>query len=152
LGHDEPWRYGIQVYSTPFSLDNEDIGSGGCAETVSGGGRDLIVAAVPFGTVHTTSEDKNAPNERHLSRSSVIAGTRPAKVVGTPIRRVRHSEIVLVDDVCIAFGRYWLRLRWPGHKGGFAGYIAMAKVSDVNDCKWIEASHAGKATDMFLSR
>jgi len=44
------------------------------------------------------------------------------------VRRVRHAEIVLVDDVCIAHGRYWLRLRWPGHKGGFAGYIAMGRI------------------------
>jgi hypothetical protein len=47
-----------------------------------------------------------------------------------PIRRIRHAEIVLVDDVCIAHERYWLRLRWPGHKGGFAGYIAMGLVSE----------------------
>lgn len=47
-----------------------------------------------------------------------------------PIRRVRHAEVVLVDDVCIAYDRYWLRLRWPGTKGGFAGYIAMGRVSE----------------------
>jgi hypothetical protein len=134
-GHDEPWRYGIQVYSTPFPLD-DDIGGGCGPETGSGGGRDLIAASVPFGSVHATTEDRNAFNERGLSRSSVSTGPRSAKVDGNPIRRVRHSEIVLVDDVCISYGRYWLRIRWPGHKGGFAGYIAMAKVSDVNDCKW----------------
>lgn len=43
---------------------------------------------------------------------------------GVAIRRVRHAEVVLVDDVCIAHGRYWLRLKWPG-SGGFAGYIAL---------------------------
>jgi len=47
---------------------------------------------------------------------------------GVAIRRVRHAEVVLVDDVCIAHGRYWLRLRWPG-KGGFAGYIALGSTS-----------------------
>lgn len=47
---------------------------------------------------------------------------------GVAIRRVRHAEVVLVDDVCIAHGRYWLRLRWPG-KGGFAGYIALGASS-----------------------
>lgn len=50
-----------------------------------------------------------------------------------PIRRVRHAEIVLVDDVCTAHGRYWLRLRWPGRKGGFAGYIAMGLVNTNNN-------------------
>lgn len=47
---------------------------------------------------------------------------------GVAIRRVRHAEVVLVDDVCIAHGRYWLRLKWPG-KGGFAGYIALGASS-----------------------
>lgn len=49
---------------------------------------------------------------------------------GIAIRRIRHAEVVLVDDVCIAFGRHWLRLRWPGHRGGFAGYIALGKVTE----------------------
>lgn len=48
---------------------------------------------------------------------------------GVAIRRVRHAEVVLVDDVCIAYGRYWLRLRWPSGKGGFAGYIALGATS-----------------------
>ena len=55
---------------------------------------------------------------------------QPRNSSGLPIRRVRHAEVVLVDDVCIAFERYWLRLRWPGHKGGFAGYIALGKVGE----------------------
>ena len=49
---------------------------------------------------------------------------------GLEIRRIRHAEVVLVDDVCVAFGRHWLRLRWPGHKGGFAGYVALGKVDE----------------------
>lgn len=46
--------------------------------------------------------------------------------VGTMIiRKLRNGEIVLVDDVCKCAddGRHWLRLRWPGRKGGFAGYL-----------------------------
>jgi hypothetical protein len=57
------------------------------------------------------------------TRASVVSATGV-------VRRVRHAEIVLVDDVCIAYGRYWLRLRWPGHKGGFAGYIAMGRIAN----------------------
>lgn len=49
-------------------------------------------------------------------------------LAGRAIRRVRHAEICIVDDVCVAYQRYWLRLRWPGSKGGFAGYIAMQRV------------------------
>lgn len=44
------------------------------------------------------------------------------------LRKVMHAQVVLVDDVCIAHGRYWLRLRWPGNRGGFAGYIGMGSV------------------------
>jgi hypothetical protein len=72
---------------------------------VSSDGRDLVVAS------NNTTEQPTAH--------------------GHPIRRVRHAEVVLVDDVCVAFERYWLRLRWPGHKGGFAGYIAMGLVSET---------------------
>ena len=43
----------------------------------------------------------------------------------SPLRRIRHAEVVLVDDICLAHGWYWLRLQWPGHKGGFAGYVAV---------------------------
>ena len=50
---------------------------------------------------------------------------------GLPVRRIRHAEVVLVDDVCIAYERHWLRLRWPGSKGGFAGYVALGKVNET---------------------
>jgi len=43
--------------------------------------------------------------------------------LGQSLRRVRHTEVVLVDEVSIWYNRYWLRLRWPGPEGGFAGYI-----------------------------
>jgi hypothetical protein len=69
-----------------------------------------------------------APNRHHLAGTCAAGPSGSAR--GTPIRRIRHAEIVLVDDVCIAHGRHWLRLRWPGHKGGFAGYIALGKVNE----------------------
>mmetsp|Transcript_6301 Transcript_6301/g.13211 ORF Transcript_6301/g.13211 Transcript_6301/m.13211 type:complete len:688 (-) Transcript_6301:342-2405(-) len=47
---------------------------------------------------------------------------RPAEEV--PVRKVRHSEVLLVDNVSVEYGRYWLRLRWPGPEAGFAGYIS----------------------------
>lgn len=60
-----------------------------------------------------------------------------------PLRRLRHGEIVLVDDVCLAWERYWLRLRWPGHKGGFAGYLPLEK-SDRNSAKSKEKNEEDK--------
>mmetsp|Transcript_26133 Transcript_26133/g.55042 ORF Transcript_26133/g.55042 Transcript_26133/m.55042 type:complete len:1001 (+) Transcript_26133:31-3033(+) len=47
-----------------------------------------------------------------------------------PVRRVRHAEVVLVDQVLVAFRRYWLRLRWPGEHGGFGGFVALGKVEE----------------------
>lgn len=47
-----------------------------------------------------------------------------------PLRRLRHGEIILVDDVCVALDQLWLRLRWPGSKGGFAGYLPLDKPCD----------------------
>lgn len=67
----------------------------------------------------TTAASANQPNHHRHNHSQMI-------------RRVRHAELVLVDDVCISYGRYWLRLRWPGQKGGFAGYIAMNQLSEGN--------------------
>ena len=46
-----------------------------------------------------------------------------------PLRRLRHGEIILVDDVCVAWDRLWLRLCWPGRRGGFAGYLPLDKPS-----------------------
>lgn len=69
-------------------------------------------------------------------QSSNTNNNRTVRNFGNPIRRIRHAEIVLVDDVCVAYDRYWLRLRWPGKKGGFAGYIALGKVND--EASWLK--------------
>ena len=53
---------------------------------------------------------------------------------------MKHSEIVLVDEVSIHYGNYWLRLRWPGKRGGVAGYVALGPVSANRD----EALRGGK--------
>jgi len=42
-----------------------------------------------------------------------------------PIRRIRHSEVILVDDVVMAHDQYWLKLRWPGTAQKFAGFICL---------------------------
>lgn len=101
----EPWRYGIQVYSSPFPIDS--------TKTTDSGGRDLVIATSWSAAGREGQQPEVATGQGH------------------PIRRVRHAEVVLVDDVCVAYERYWLRLRWPGNKGGFAGYIAMGLVSET---------------------
>ena len=86
----------------------------------------ILVYTTPF-QVDTSTMTPRA------GRDLVIASntTEQPKDYGHPIRRVRHAEVVLVDDVCVAYDRYWLRLRWPGNKGGFAGYIAMGLVAET---------------------
>lgn len=56
-------------------------------------------------------------------------GTREGVTLLPIIRRVRYAEVVLVDAVFWIYGCYWLRLKWPGPRGGAAGYIALP--SDV---------------------
>jgi hypothetical protein len=81
-----------------------------------------------FGAMN--SDNTNVENNR-------IRGQRHVQPLnfGLPVRRIRHAEVVLVDDVCIAYDRHWLRLRWPGSKGGFAGYVALGKVNETSVSK-----------------
>lgn len=131
-GHTEPWRHGIQVYAAPFPIK-------ATASPAGGGGRDSVVLQVPATTTDaqwqsTPQQQREGEGDPKVSTSvsdpshNDGQGSAEQRLAGMPIRRVRHAEIVLVDDVCIAFGRYWLRLRWPGQRGGFAGYIAMGQV------------------------
>ena len=140
-GSSEPWRHGIQVYAAPFEMDETSL---------TEGGRDSFV--LPASSMEASNNnwsgsggirnDRNnnrtnninqrtgAPSSLQGAASSISGGGQLNRnsVLGHPVRRVRHAEVVLVDDACIAFDRYWLRLRWPGHKGSFAGYIALGKV------------------------
>jgi hypothetical protein len=111
---EDAWRHGIQVFAAPFPIND-----GGTNSSTGGGGRDLLVASVDGATTTTAKQ------------SSIHRSLSP----GQPIRRVRHAEVVIVDDICVSYNRYWLRLRWPGSKGGFAGYIAMGLVSDFDVSK-----------------
>lgn len=116
VGALEPWRHGIQVYAAPFAMDE-------------------VPAVTNNDSSQWNHEDAGRPTHAPastISRTATGSGTLRATTTlsGLPIRRVRHAEVVLVDDVCLAFERYWLRLRWPGRRGGFAGYIALGKVSE----------------------
>jgi hypothetical protein len=102
----------------------------------------------PFQPFRPSITDTALPSSRANTRLTVAPmpgrSTDPAQQQQQqqPIRRIRHAEIVLIDDVCIAYNRYWLRIRWPGnnraattaassssqHHMNFAGYIAMFPV------------------------
>jgi hypothetical protein len=113
-GAEDPWRHGLQVFAAPLALEATQT------SRLVGGGRDLMIANwVP--PSNKSDKEGEEPWTSWNSQNSVHP----------PVRRVRHAEVILVDDVCMAFNRYWLRLRWPGHKGGFAGYIAMGLVNEL---------------------
>lgn len=121
FGSTDPWKHGIQVYATPFAIDkDENKGSG-----------ERGVDSSENQTNATTSNSNNVgfTSGSHQINEGDFDGDDSSKA-GVAIRRVRHSEVVLADDICVAHDRYWLRLRWPGKKGGFAGYIALGKVGD----------------------
>ena len=81
----------------------------------------------------TNRSNNTTDNGRRISSiSNNTTNNQLSMIYCTPVRRVRHAEVVLVDDVCIAYDHYWLRLRWPGSKGGFAGYIQMGRTSEYN--------------------
>ena len=133
-GATEPWRHGIQVYATPFALDET-------APVSTGVGRDMVVLPVTSNeSAHWSNEQRREQQPHGQQPQTVGEATSSAagqiqqhrQRMGVPIRRVRHAEVVLVDDVCVAYERYWLRLRWPGHSGGFAGYIALGRVGQTS--------------------
>lgn len=153
----EPWRHGIQVYAAPFELvdlpeatvRNEPTADNlnSTADGVIGANAVDDANAVPAGhggtaplqgqPLPTFRSSPTLPGSSTSSQQTIdVTGaegpvhlSRTAQS-GHEIRRIRHSEVVLVDDVCMSYGRHWLRLRWPGHKGGFSGYIALGKVSE----------------------
>mmetsp|Transcript_40074 Transcript_40074/g.96756 ORF Transcript_40074/g.96756 Transcript_40074/m.96756 type:complete len:703 (+) Transcript_40074:159-2267(+) len=121
FGSTDPWKHGIQVYATPFAIDQDENA------TSSDGGVDSSQQ-----TANATSSNQDDVTFNSTSNPMNQPGNfgGDSSKLGAPIRRVRHSEVVLADDICVAHDRYWLRLRWPGKKGGFAGYIALGKVDD----------------------
>jgi len=69
----------------------------------------------------TSDPSRGRRSRRPAAAEAGDGGANPA--MPPVLRRVRHSEVLLVDNVHVQYGRYWLRLRWPGPEGGFAGYM-----------------------------
>jgi hypothetical protein len=127
----EPWRHGIPVYAQPFPL-------GSLTKAVSGlditeGTNASITLSTSDGVTGTLST--TAPVESQNVFSNADTTTTTGEKLNSesssyhhqpvPIRRIRHSEVILVDDVVFKFSNYWLRLRWPGSRGGFAGFVCL---------------------------
>jgi hypothetical protein len=141
---DEPWKHGIQVFAKPFAVPEPVTTTTTPTTTTS---------PLPLDRTVGTSEPIHLVQQQqhHGMTHQDLAATTAIAAAGNnhSIRKVMHAQVVLADDVCIAYGRYWVRLRWPGSKGGFAGYIAMHKIpgSPPND-DGLPAATAAAATDV----
>jgi hypothetical protein len=168
VGAAEPWRHGIQVYAAPFDLmdakaENSAVSTENVNDTNSNAitennnnaaaseSNNVARTAAEYYRMAIEEDERNSAADATASiinATGDVGGTHAASShqnlsrmaqSGMEIRRIRHAEVVLVDDVCVAYGRHWLRLRWPGHKGGFAGYIALGKVNEPLSKQIMEA-------------
>lgn len=128
----EPWRHGIPVYAEPFR-----IGSTLNTDAVMQASQQQQQQQTPG--FRRSNSSMNQPNSETSSVTGVgnSGGTQQVQQQQqeqqeetedeqvNAIRRIRHGEVVLVDDVVSAYDNFWLRLRWPGSKGGFAGYVCL---------------------------
>jgi len=79
-----------------------------------------------------SNTNTNSPSMRRTSTNRNGMTMIDSYNGGIALRRIRHAEVVLVDQISIHYGRFWLRLRFPGPSGGFGGYIALGTVG-AND-------------------
>lgn len=134
-GDIEPWKHGVPVYSQPFAGTGDNFTS---TDSISNEMADAsnVQAQSYDRTYNNVSNriDSNTTNSGahndHMEQNS-LQNTRVTQ--SQPIRKVRHSELVLVDQVSLHFDRYWLRLRWPGSYGGVAGYILLGGLADLQE-------------------
>lgn len=158
-GQAEPWKHGVPVYAYPFPLDETSCATEMCTATDSSALplRNLSTAArmgsrsgANANRRRDTNDadadanangDTNNPGNSNFDRNTMNALQRPPLVPNAryrqpmPIRRMRHSEVVLVDEVSIHYNRYWLRLRWPGSRGGIAGYIVVGGANNASNAR-----------------
>jgi len=79
----------------------------------------------------TPPSQQQSQKQQQEAQNAVLSSTARYNIRPNPVRRVRHAEVVLVDQCIVAYGRSWLRLRWPGSQGGFGGFVALSKVEDM---------------------
>jgi hypothetical protein len=139
IGDIEPWKHGVPVYSKPFRCTGDYVTSSDSisneiyeASNVHSQSYDRIYTA---NTINHSNSTTNATNENNNVTEEQTPLQNATSIQSQPIRKVRHSELVLVDQVSLHFDRYWLRLRWPGSYGGVAGYILLGGLDDLEEYK-----------------
>jgi hypothetical protein len=159
----EPWNHFIQVYAAPFELIKQKSSSESVSNVAMMSMSMTMSMTMTMTDMNNNNNNNNesttvttSPNENtitnenpevdlQVSRNNRSAVQQQQQLQQQQllqqfeiqkqqsIRRIRHSEIIIVDDVCIAYNLYWLRIRWPGKNSTctstgtnhFAGYIAM---------------------------
>lgn len=121
----EPWRHGIPVYAEPFALSTPSTNPPQQQRQTRESSSLLSQQEEESRANYPSSEASSLtgvtphPQQRHHQQQ------QPQPDESKAIRRIRHSEVVLVDDVVLVYQNYWLKLRWPGSNGGFAGYVCL---------------------------
>ena len=126
-GTAEPWKHGVSVFAHPFPAKDETT----ARSDLHSGVDDSAAPMSAQNRSSTTNAQSGSANRSFYTRPVPSFSAQRPEEFCTPIRRVRHSEVVLVDEVSVHYSKYWLRLRWPGSRGGVAGYILLGGTNSV---------------------
>jgi hypothetical protein len=133
-GDIEPWKHGVPVYSQPIAGTGDNFTS---TDSISNELADASnVQSRSYDRTYnmTNRIDRNTTNNgAHNDHTEQYSLQNTRVTQSQAIRKVRHSELVLVDQVSLHFDKYWLRLRWPGSYGGVAGYILLGGLEDLQE-------------------
>lgn len=120
-GNSDPWKYGVPVYAKPFRVEDSTTQQ----QTTHNNTRECI----PSDTNNNLKSSNRSNDALEAHRKPLIEKDELPSLF-KPIRKVRHSELVLVDQVSSHYNRFWLRLRWPGSNGTVAGYILLGELGE----------------------
>lgn len=112
-GTEEPWKHGLPVYAEPFPTQEED------PNIINNNDYDHATDPAAAQASQNINTNRNFYTNVDMNQFDSTAQSPE------PIRKLKHSEIVLVDEVSCYYDRLWLRLCWPGSRGGVAGYILL---------------------------
>jgi hypothetical protein len=98
----EPWRHGIQVYAYPFSIPEQPTTASSPSREGRSQSDDAEGASSPQREESSSSlaaqDGHGIVTTQHTTHHKGEVRTRGIKY-GMPVRRVRHAEVVLVDQV-----------------------------------------------------
>ena len=112
-GTEEPWKHGLPVYAEPFPTQEDD------PNIINNNDYDHATDPAAAQASQNINTNRNFYTNVDMNQFDSTAQNPE------PIRKLKHSEIVLVDEVSCYYDRLWLRLCWPGSRGGVAGYILL---------------------------